>query len=78
MRMLIFDGLTWRNDDDISAHLTALVRKLNFYLDIAEGQEFQQSYPNTTLEKLTIEIVFRYPPVAGSGRVSARAGQPVR
>ncbi|WP_105386029.1 DUF6572 domain-containing protein [Neorhizobium alkalisoli] len=65
LRMVIIDGLAWTNDEVITDHLNALLRKIKFYLDIAESDTFRQKYPNTTLENITIEIVLRYPPPLG-------------
>lgn len=65
LRMVIIDGLPWTDNEVITHHLNALLKKINLYLNIAESDEFRQKYPNTTLDKLTIEIILRYPPAPG-------------
>jgi hypothetical protein len=62
---VIIDGLSWENDAVISHHLTTLMRKVNFYLDVAGSDAFRQKYPKTSLDKFGIETIFRYSPPDG-------------
>jgi hypothetical protein len=58
----ILDSWTWANE---TQHLTALQEKLEAYLDFIEGGEVANLYADAANRRITIDVIFRVPPVSG-------------
>lgn len=56
--LLLTDAYGW---DDEAEHLMLLQEKINSYATFVEGRQYEQLFPNASIEDFVISIVFAEP-----------------